>query len=93
MCSKTDPAAYQQLVPDQLRTRVLVWLREQRETNGSERVYGLVEIAAAMGCTAVELLCDSTDSGVLLSLREEGSVGITSDRSCAFAQGGHIDWD
>gem|GEM_PF-5764654 len=77
----------------ELRKRVLDWLREQRELNGTERCYGLAQIAQAVDCTEKELLDDSTDSGVLRELREDGHVGLTFDRSCAFAQGGRIEWD
>lgn len=76
-----------------LEKRVLEWLREQRDLNGSGRCYGLEEIARAVGCGSTDLLDDARDSGVLRSLSDEGHVAITFDRTCAFAQGGRIEWD
>lgn len=75
------------------KQQVLAWLREQREIDGSGRCYGIKELAEVIGCSQTDLLDDANDSGVLRELKEDGLVGITSERDCVFANGGRMDWD
>lgn len=77
----------------ELKKRVLEWLREKRDEDGSGCCYGLKTIADAMKCTMGELVDWDNDYGVLFDLGREGNISWTAGQECVYAVGGRTTWD
>ena len=77
----------------ELKKRVLEWLREKRDEDGSGCCYGLKTIADAMKCTMGELVDWDNDYGVLFDLGREGNISWTAGQDCVYAVGGRTTWD
>jgi len=77
----------------ELKKRVLEWLREKRDEDGSGCCYGLKTIADAMKCTMGELVDWDSDYGVLFDLGREGNISWTAGQDCVYAVGGRTTWD
>ncbi len=76
-----------------LKERVLTWLRDKRDEDGSGCCYGLKTIADEMKCTMGELVNWDTDFGVLFDLSREGNISWTAGQDCVYAVGGRTTWD
>lgn len=77
----------------ELKKRVLEWLREKRDEDGTGCCYGLKTIADEMKCTMGELVDWDHDYGVLFDLGREGNISWTAGQDCVYAVGGRTTWD
>ena len=77
----------------ELKKRVLEWLREKRDEDGTGCCYGLKTIADEMKCTMGELVDWDNDYGVLFDLGREGNISWTAGQDCVYAVGGRTTWD